>query len=83
MNFLSVYAALRLTGKRGPNISGKLIKAAGLLVYAAILAPVAIIRLLAGIHIHQRQPTPPPAPQGAETGAFARSVDQLQEDMLK
>jgi hypothetical protein len=79
MSFLSVYAALRLTGSKGPNVSGKLIKAFALLVYAAILAPVAILRLLAGIHVHRQVPTPPVT----HKGAFQRSVDQLQEDMLK
>jgi hypothetical protein len=81
MSFLSTYSALRLTGHKGPQVAGPLLKAAALIVYATIMLPVAGLRLLAGIHIHQQPPTPPPTPQGAERGAFAASVDQLQEDM--
>lgn len=79
MSFLSTYAAVRFAGgKKAPGILGPLLKAAGLILYAAILLPIAGLRLLAGISL---KPVPPAPLRTGERGSFQASINDLQEDM--
>lgn len=87
MTFFSTYAALRLTGnaKNRPRVLFPLLKAFGLLVYCAILLPVAMAEFIITRLFIRQTLKPIPAPiQRTRSGyprRFADHVNDLQEDM--
>lgn len=80
-NFFGTYAALKFTGNsRRPTILGSLIKAAALITWMMVLAPIALIQLLLSIRLTQVKP-PRPTTAGGYPRKFNHHVDDLQEDM--
>jgi hypothetical protein len=81
-NFFGSYAAIRFaTGKKAPGIVWPLLKALGLLVYAACMLPVILIRFLLSIHLEPPAPAPRPTTHRGYPARFADHITDLEEAM--
>jgi hypothetical protein len=92
VSFLSTYAGVRFaTGKKAPGVAWPLIKAAGLIVWMAILLPVALVQFIANnvrvsIPADPTPYTPPPKRPTTHRGyprRFDDHIIDLTEDMYR